>query len=67
MAQVRCRCGHSIPDHLRSCGHPGCDCQRDRFHALESGLDAAAEERLNGPQQQGGPTALLAGSAAAMR
>jgi hypothetical protein len=45
MDLVRCRCGHSIPDHTYNCRQPGCTCRRDRFGALESGLDLVAEAR----------------------
>jgi hypothetical protein len=42
----RCCCGHSVIEHGERCSFEGCGCRRDRFDALESALDLAAEERL---------------------
>jgi hypothetical protein len=41
-----CICGHAVGEHEDRCDVATCGCRRDRFYALESALDLAAEERL---------------------
>ena len=42
---VRCGCGHTVDEHGGTgCKQAPCICRRDRFDALESALNEAAEE-----------------------